>query len=117
MDNCMNALRGGKLLIVCLLDGDSAENNAALRGVRDFQTDERYATATHVVEIDVRDPSEQEFVRELGVDPATTQPVILILVPPNVVVGRFMGPTEKAMLVDALESAIVPCRPGSGCCG
>jgi len=117
MEACTEALRAGNLLFITIPGGDAEANEAALRGVRDFQEDEAFAQAVRVVTVDLNAPDGQTFAGELGIAPEGELPLTLFIVPPNLVVGRYAGPTNKEALAESLQAALTRCQPGSGCCG
>ena len=117
---CMKALQDGKLVFLCVQNAETKSGEDALKGVRDFQADARFATATEVVMLDPKDSAEASFLADLEVKPATEDAVTVFLAPPGSPIGKFEGATTKDQLVDTLMKASSACGPGGcgpgGCC-
>ena len=65
---CLKALQSGKLVFVCLVDQASSRDEVTtFKGVEDFKADKKYAAATEVVLLNVRDTNEAPFLKELDV--------------------------------------------------
>ena len=111
---CMMQLQENKLVFVCVQNGDTKLNDEALKGVREFQADARFAQATKVVMLDPTDGAEASFLKELRIDPATETAVTVFLAPPGMPVAMYEGATSKDELVATLEKASSACGPG-GC--
>lgn len=113
-ERCMKALQDGKLVFLCVQNDSTKSNEDALRGVQDFKSDERYASATEVVVLDPRDTAETSFLGDLKIDPETTTAVTAFLAPPGTVIAEYQGATTKDALITALQQANTGCGPG-GC--
>jgi len=113
-EKCMKALQDGKLVLLCVQNDSTKSNEDALRGVQDFKSDERYASATEVVVLDPRDAAETSFLGDLKIDPETTTAVTAFLAPPGTVIAEYQGATTKEALITALQQANTGCGPG-GC--
>jgi hypothetical protein len=112
----MKALQDRKLVFVCVQNGKTQSNEAALKGVRDFRADARFGEATEIVMLDPADATEAAFLTDLKIDPKTSDAVTAFLAPPGMVVAEFKGTTNKEDLVTALQKASSnPCAGGS--CG
>jgi hypothetical protein len=120
-ERCMKALQDKKLVFVCVQNGKKQANEAALKGVREFKADERFGEATEVVMLDPADAAEVTFLKDLKIDPKTSDAVTAFLVPPGAVIAEFKGATNKDDLATALQKASAnPCAGGScgpGGCG
>lgn len=112
---CLGALQKGKLVFVCIQGKEPKQNDAAMKGVRDFKADARFAPATEIVALNPGDEAEAKFLRMLDVDPKTGEAITFLLAPPRMAIGKFTGPTDKDMWISALSSASSGC--GSGGCG
>lgn len=111
---CMMQLQENKLVFVCVQNEDTKLNDDALKGVREFQADARFAQATKIVMLDPADTVEAGFLKDLQIDPATETAVTVFLAPPGMPVAMYEGATSKDELVATLEKASSACGPG-GC--
>ena len=116
---CMVQLQENKLVFVCVQNGDTKLNDDALKGVREFQADARFAQATKIVMLDPTDGAEASFLKDLQIEPTTETAVTVFLAPPGTPVAMYEGATNKNELVATLEKASSACGPGgcgpSGC--
>jgi hypothetical protein len=67
------------------------------------------------VGIDLDDPREAEFLAQLRVDRAATEPVTLVVNPQGQIAGTYTGATDVASLVQAAARKAGGCAPGA--CG
>lgn len=120
-EQCMKALQDRKLVLLCVQNGTTQFNQVALRGVRDFKTDARFAEATEVVMLNPGDRTETTFLEGLQVSPRTDKAVTILLAPPGSPIARFEGPVTKEQLVAKVAAAKSgPCADGKcgpGGCG
>lgn len=114
--NCLKALQDRKLVILCLQNSKTTNNEAALKGVRDFKSDSRFANATEIVLIDPSDIQEQTFLNQLGLDPQSSQATTMLIAPPSEVIGKYAGALNKTQLVTDLQKATSGCCGPGGCC-
>ena len=118
-EECMIQLQENKLVFVCVQNGDTKLNDEALKGVRDFKADTRFAQATEVVMLDPTDGAEASFLKDLQIDPKTETAVTIFLAPPGMPVAKYEGATNKDEIVATLQKASSSCGPGgcgpSGC--
>ena len=117
---CMKLLQDGRLVLLCIQNEKTGSNAAAMKGVRDFQTDPRFSQATEIVMLDPSDKVEASFLGDLQVSPETKDAVTVFLAPPGSPVGMFEGATNKDQLVDTLQKSSSVCGPGEcgpGGCG
>ena len=116
---CMVQLQENKLVFVCVQNEDTKSNDEALKGVREFKADTRFAQATKIVMLDPTDTVEAGFLKDLQIDPSTKTAVTVFLAPPGMPVAMYEGATSKDELVATLEKASSACGPGgcgpSGC--
>lgn len=110
---CIKPLQENKLVLLCLHNADTKSNEDAMKGVRDFKQDEKYAEATEVVMLDPADSAEATFLADLGISPETETAITVLMAPPGAPVGMIEGPTTKELFVDILAKAQA-CGPG-GC--
>jgi hypothetical protein len=114
MENVMKSLQDGKLVFVCVQNDKTKSNDTAMRGVRDFQSDARFASATEIVTLDPADEKEASFLGDLRVSPDIAEAITVFLVPPGQAIGKVEGATDKDGLVELLSKASTACGPG-GC--
>jgi hypothetical protein len=113
-EQCMKRLQDNKLVFLCVQNGETKSNDDAMKGVREFQADARFAQATEIVLLDPTDAAEASFLKDLQVDPRTETAVTVFLAPPGAPIAMYEGATSKDELVATLEKASSACGPG-GC--
>jgi len=113
-EKCMKPLQDNRLVFLCVQNGNTKLNDAALMGVREFKADARFAQATEIVMLDPTDGAEAGFLTDLRVDPKTETAVTVFLAPPGMPVAMYEGATNKDELVATLQRASSACGPG-GC--
>ena len=113
---CLKALQDRKIVLACFQNNQTAHNDEAMQGVRDFMSDVRFATLTESIEIDPRDPEERSFLNGLKVDPETAEAVTVVMVPPGTALGQIKGPTDKSSIEQVLRARPTSCKPGGACC-
>ncbi len=117
-EQTMKALQDGKLVLLCVQNSLTQQNEEARKGVDAFQGDPRYRTASTRVMLDPKDAAEASFLSDLQVDPDVAVATTLVLVPPGSIIASLEGATTKEDLLAALRSAPA-CGPGgcgpSGC--
>lgn len=100
--NCMKSMQAGKLVFVWARTGQTQILPA---GVDDFQRDAEFAGRAVVVSLNLSDPSEADFFKELEINPASRQDVVSLLAPPGVLVGTFGVSASKDDIAAALHKA------------
>lgn len=116
MASCLKGLQDRKLVLLCLQNESTANNQAAMNGVRDFKADSRFSSATEVITIDPSDAQEQKFLNQLAIDTQTTQAITVFISPPAQIIGQYKGATNKEQFISDLQNAVSnPCGLG-GCC-
>jgi hypothetical protein len=115
MQQCVKPLQDGKLVLLCVQNEKTNLNEEAMKGVRDFQADARFASATEVVMLDPNDSEEAVFMSDLQLKPDMATAVTVFLAPPGSPIGVFEGATTKEILVATLEKASSGCCPGGSC--
>ena len=116
LQQCLKAIQDGQLVVVCLQNGKTKANDAAMKGVNEIKADGWFSESTEVVKVDPSDPKEAKLVAQLKVDPKTTKPVTVVLAPPGVLVTRIDGATSKEGLKAAFKKAAEGCSGSPGCC-
>ena len=112
-EQTMKALQDGKVVLLCVQNQSTQQNDEARKGVDAFQGDPRFRTASTRVMLDPKDGAEASFLSDLQVDPDVPVATTLLLVPPGSVVASLEGATTKEDFLAALRSAPA-CGPG-GC--
>jgi len=112
---CLKALQDRKLVFLCAQNGTTKSNDTAMKGVKDFKADTRFAEFTEIVTVNPADEDEKQFLTELQVAPKPSEATTIFLAPPGAIVAKFTGATNKDVLVAALQKASAGC--GAGGCG
>jgi len=107
-EKSLKALQASRVVLVCVQNGDTELNDAAMKGVQDIKADPKFGPSTEIVTLDPVDPAEAGFLKALQVAPQTKEAVTVCVAPPGRVVARFTGATKKETIVAALSS-------GGGC--
>lgn len=113
---CLKALQDGQLVVLCLQNAKTKDNEAAMKGVKEIKADGWFSETTEVIQVDPSDPKEAKLVAQLKVEPKTKQAVTAVLAPPGMLVTKMEGATTKESLKAAFKKAAEGCTPGSGCC-
>jgi len=113
----LKALQDRKMLFVCVQNGTTQHNAEAMQGVKAFAADPQFAKTVEIMTIDPIDPAEESLLKQLKVDPATSEAVTVFMAPPGTTVGTYQGETKKDVLMAAAKTAAAGCNPKSGCCG
>lgn len=117
-EQTLKALQQRKVVLLAVQGRKTSENSAAMRGLKDFKADPKYAPATEIVTVDPSDPAESKFLSQLKIAPNTSVATTVFLAPPGSAVATFQGATQKQQLVASLQAAQSKssgcCPPGSG---
>ena len=116
MQQCLKALQERKLVFVCVQNGQTKANEAAMKGVNEFKADPQYAEATEIIRVDPADAKEAKLLAQLKADPKAKTANTALLAPPGMVVTRVDGATSKAALEASLKKAMAACSGAAGCC-
>ncbi len=113
MEKALKSLQDGKMTFLCIQNGSTKFDAEAMKGVTEFKNDPKYAQTTEVVTIDPSDAGEAQFLKNLNVDPKTTEAVTVLLAPPGTTVATFKGATQKRVLLASVANATKkkPCCP------
>lgn len=112
-EKCVKALQERKLVFLCVQNGKTKQNDAAMRGVMDFKADARFSQATEIITVDPAIEAEVEFLGKLKVKHETDEALTIFLAPPGRIIGTYNGATDKAKLEKMLLAVMSSC--GSGC--
>ena len=116
MEKCMKQLQDNKLVFLCVQNENTKSNDEALKGVREFKADARFAQTTEIVMLDPTDEAEASFLKDIQVDPKTESAVTVFLAPPGMPIAKYEGATNKDAIVATLQKATSSgCGPGE--CG
>jgi len=75
------------------------------------QAESKLAGKAEYISIDLSDPKEANFIKELKIDPNTSVPVTFVINPQGQVTGKYDGEVQVANLVAAANKVVK-----SGCC-
>jgi hypothetical protein len=114
-EKVMKRLQDNKLVFVCIQNDKTKSNAAAMQGVRDFQADARFVSATEIVMLDPSDPVEASFLNDLKIDPKTEEAMTVFLAPPGSVIAEHKGATDKTALAATLQQASSGACAGGAC--
>lgn len=80
------------------------------------QAENKLAGKAEYINIDLSDPKEADFIKELKVDPNTSVPVTFVINPQGQVTGKYEGEVQVTNLVEAATKVVKSgcCAPGSG---
>ena len=112
---CLLALQERKLVLLCVQNGSTQHNEDAMKAVREFQADSRFAQATQIVMADPASPAERRFLTQLKIASDAKEAATVLLAPPNAALGVFPGAVSKDVLVDTLMKAMSSSCGPSGC--
>jgi len=119
LEKTLKSLQDGKMTFLSIQNESTRHDAEAMKGVSEFKADPKYAKTTEVVTIDPSDAAEAQFLKNLKVDPNTTEAVTVLLAPPGRIVGTYEGATDKTVLLASVMNATKkkPCCPGKkgGC--
>jgi hypothetical protein len=112
----LKAVQEGRLVLVCLQNGQTKDNDAAMKGVKEIKADEQFSEWAEVIKLDPSDPQEANLVARLKVEPTTKKAATVVVAPPGVMVTKMDGATTKKSLKAALQKAAEGCSGSPGCC-
>ncbi len=115
---CLKGFQDRKLVFLCVKNAQTASGKEAMRGVRAFKRDERFAEDTEIIVVDPADKAESQLLFDLEIDPKTQDAVTVFFAPPGRCIGQFQGATTLDDLVETLAAAMSGCSScGPGGCG
>ncbi len=112
----LKALQDRKLVFVCVQNDKTQHNADALKGVKEFAAAAENAKTTEIITLDPADKAEEDFLKQLKVDPKTTEAVTIFMAPPGTIVATYKGATKNDVIVAAAKNAAKGCDPKTGCC-
>jgi hypothetical protein len=114
---CLKGLQDRRLVFLCVRSGTEKNDEVAIKGVNEFKADTRFSSTTEIVRVNRSDSAELKFLAQLEIDPKVDQATTVFLAPPGALIGKYVGATDKAKLVAALEAASSGgCSGKVGCC-
>jgi hypothetical protein len=102
MTQCMKALQEGKLVLVHVKVDDSA---TWPKGVAEFAADPSFNSRTAMVSFRRDDPNEARFLADMEIDAKTQGPIVSLLAPPGVLVGKYTDAISKEQMAAELHAA------------
>jgi hypothetical protein len=105
-EKLLKALEDRKLVFLCVQNAKSEERQAALRGIREFKRNERFADDTEIIMVDPTEKAEAELLADLQVDPQTARAVTVFFGPGGRRIGEFHGETSLDELVWTLTASM-----------
>ncbi len=115
MEKTLKALQDSKYVFLCVQNAETKQNDAAMKGVRDFKADAEYAKTTEIITLDPTDSAEAKLLKKFGIDPKTDEAITVFLTPPGQIVCTFKGATDKDTLIAKLTACGLSCEPaGAG---
>lgn len=102
-------IQEGKGVIICL-----SHKKMSSRGEIQAccsQAKDKLTGKAECINIDLSDPKEAGFIKELKIDPNTPEPVTLVINPQGQVTGKYDGAVQVTNLVEAATKVVK-----SGCC-
>jgi hypothetical protein len=112
---CMKAIWDRHSILLCVQNGKTQLNDEAMKGVKAFKDDPKYTKGTDVVMLDPADTAEQDFLKDLQVDPSAGKAITVLVMPPGAPVARFTGALTKDQIETAVNDAKSSCPPGCKC--
>jgi hypothetical protein len=116
LQQCLKAVQDGQVVLLCLQNPQTKDNDAAMKGVKAVKADKRFSETTDIIQLDPADAKEAKLMAQLKVDPKTKKAVTVVLAPPGVLVTKMEGGTTLKELVAALQKAAECCAGTPGCC-
>jgi hypothetical protein len=114
--SCLKVLQEHKLVLLCLQNKNTHNNQVALKAVRDFKSDPRFTKASEIVAIDPSDVKEHTFLKQLDVNVSSSSAMTVLISPPAVVVAKYQGPITKDQLAGDLKKMSSGCCASGKCC-
>lgn len=103
MATCMKSLQANKLIVLSLQNSGSDTTPAF---AAEMLTDPAFSNRLTLVSMDIHDPKETEFLKQLQVDPKQVQPgMSVVLAPPGVLVGKYDAAATKDQVAGAIHQA------------
>ena len=118
LQQCLKALQDRRLVLVCLQNGRTQANEAAMKGVNEFKADSQFGEHHRDCEGGSERCEGDQAAGATESRPASQDRHTAFLAPPGVLVAKVEGPTTKDALMASLQKAMASLRAGAGssCC-
>lgn len=107
----MQCLQGGKAVLALMSRRGMPASDAALAACQ--AACDQMGGKSVVIPIDLDDPAESGFLKQLKIDLAAAAPVILVVNAQGQFTGTFTGTPDTAVLVQAAEKRATGCCPST----
>jgi len=97
---CIKLLQQNQLVLLCV---QTTPQQIIPPGVRQFQADPHFAKRTQVLTMQINDPNEVSFIKDLKVDPRSPACTVLFA-PPGVMVGTFAPSASGSEMAKAITA-------------
>jgi len=113
-EEALKYIQEGKGVILCICSKKMSSRGEVQSCCS--QAESKLAGKAEYINIDLSDPKEADFIKELKVDPNTPVPVTFVINPRGQVTGKYDGPVQVTNLVEAATRVVKSgcCAPGSG---
>jgi heterodisulfide reductase subunit C len=113
-EETLKYMRAGKGVILCICSKKMSSRGEVQSCCS--QAESKLAGKAEYINIDLSDPKEAAFIKELKVDPSTSVPVTFVINPQGQVTGKYDGEVQVTNLVEAATKVVKSgcCPPGSG---
>jgi len=108
-EEALKYIQEGKGVILCFSNNKMSSRGAVQSCCS--QAKEKLAGKAEYIRVDLSDPKEADFIKELKVDPNTSVPVTFVINPQGQVTGKYDGAVQVTNLVEAATKVVK-----SGCC-
>ena len=112
----LRKLQDGKLVILCVQGAKTEHNKESLAAAKGLAADPSLKGRAEILMLDPFKKEEAQLLKDCRLTGNVTEANVLILVPPNRLVGTVAGATTKDALMAALKRGLAACNPSSGCC-
>ncbi|MGE3805330.1 MAG: hypothetical protein AB7K24_11715 [Gemmataceae bacterium] len=102
---CLKAMQQQRLLLLCVQNESLNDHREALAACQQFRADPRFSQSTDIVLVNPADVAEAKLLNDLQVDPRSPSAVTVFAAPSGKIIGKFVGPVTKDILVSSLQAA------------
>lgn len=113
-EEALKHIQEGKGVILCICSKKMSSRGEVQSCCS--QAESELAGKAEYINVDLSDPKEADFIKELKVDPNTSVPVTFVINPQGQVTGKYDGTVQVTNLVEAATKVVKSgcCAPGSG---
>jgi thiol-disulfide isomerase/thioredoxin len=108
-EEALKYIQEGKGVILCICSKKMSSRGEVQSCCS--QAESKLAGKAEYISVDLSDPKEADFIKELKVDPNTSVPVTFVINPQGQVTGKYDGAVQVTNLVEAATKVVK-----SGCC-